>query len=95
MKLVFRPQAEADLARAKRWHEDEQIGLGERFRREVFATVDQLRNYPESAPRVRGDIRRAVIRRFPYSVFYIAREHQLVVLRVLHSARDPNAWPER
>lgn len=93
MRVVFRPQADVDLAEVKRWYEGEQPGLGERFRRALSAIVDHIEQFPESAPAVHGDIRRAVVPGFPYSLFYIVDEGLVVVLRVLHGARDPSGWP--
>jgi plasmid stabilization system protein ParE len=43
---------------------------------------------------VYGEVRRALVSRFPYAVFYRIEMNRIVVLTVLHSARDPKLWPQ-
>jgi plasmid stabilization system protein ParE len=44
---------------------------------------------------VEEEVRRVLLRRFPYSIFYEARSSDVVVLACFHSARDPQEWKER
>ena len=44
--------------------------------------------------RVHGEVRRAVVSRFPYAVFYRVEPKRVVVLAVLHMARDSKLWPQ-
>jgi plasmid stabilization system protein ParE len=41
------------------------------------------------------DVRKALVRRFPYAIFYRVRNARVVVLAVFHSKRDPNIWKSR
>lgn len=54
----------------------------------------RLEVYPRSAPVVAGydPVRRATLRRFPLADFHQPRDEDLEVLRVLHTARDPEGW---
>jgi plasmid stabilization system protein ParE len=45
--------------------------------------------------KVDGHLRRRVVKRFPYSVIYLAEPEHVEVLAVFHSARDPRRWRER
>jgi toxin ParE1/3/4 len=93
--LVIRPEAEADLAEAFAWYEERRRGLGERFLLSVEASLATIQRHPESFPLVHGPIRRALLRRFPYGVFYTVEEPAIVVLAVFHCRRDPRGWQER
>jgi plasmid stabilization system protein ParE len=42
---------------------------------------------------VHGEVRRAILSNFPYAVFYRIEARRVVVLAVLHTARDPKLWP--
>lgn len=64
-RLVFRPQAEAELLDARAWYERERVGLGAIFAAAIESTVTAILQNPLAYPRVKGDIRRAVVRRFP------------------------------
>jgi plasmid stabilization system protein ParE len=82
LRVVFRRQVGRDAAAAFDYYEAQQAGLGERFlaaARTVFEAVER--------------VRRAVVSRFPYAVFYRVEQHRIVVVRLLHFARDPNMWP--
>lgn len=64
--------------------------LGDAFAEAVETVCDRLRIFPHGAPPVDGfpGVRRARVRSFPYGVFYRDAGEELIVLRVLHSARD-------
>ena len=42
---------------------------------------------------VHSNVRRAIVSRFPFAVFYLVEPKRVVVLRVLHTARNPILWP--
>jgi plasmid stabilization system protein ParE len=46
-------------------------------------------------PVVHEDYRRALVRRFPYAVFYQRYETTAWILAVFHTSRDPNKWRQR
>jgi plasmid stabilization system protein ParE len=59
----------------------------------VDASFTVLERFPEMFARVHGDVRRMIVSRFPYAVFYQVEADRIVVLAVLHTARDPESWP--
>lgn len=92
--LVFRRQAGRDLGRAYSHYEDQRAGLGEEFLGAVDSSLDAIERYPEMFARVRGEVRRALVTRFPYAIFYRIEPGRMVVFRVLHTARDARVWPK-
>jgi len=92
-RLVFRRRVGRDLARAFRWYEQERAGLGEEFLAQAGASLDTIERLPEMFARVEQDVRRALVSRFPYGIFYRVKPDRVVVLAVLHTARDPRLWP--
>lgn len=95
MEAVYRRRVGRDLADAFTYYEMQVAGLGERFLGAVESTFDAIERYPELFAIVHGDVRRAIITQFPYAVFYRQDRERIVVFRVLHTARDPKAWPRR
>ena len=93
LPLVYRRRVGRDLATAFAYYEEQLEGLGERFLSTVDSTFDAIERYPEMFAKVHGDVRRAIISQFPYAVFYRIEPKRVVVFRVLHTARDPRAWP--
>ena len=94
-KLVFRLQARSEIANAASWYEGQSVGLGADFLRAIDVTISSIRHNPEQYQRVRGRIRRAVLRRFPYSVFYVLTEDEIVVVGCMHGRRNPKRWQDR
>lgn len=92
--LRIRPEAERDLAEGLAWYEKRQSDLGREFVLAVEAALETIERYPESHPRVHGDTRRALLRRFPYGVFYLIEPDRIIVLAVMHASRDPRRWQQ-
>ena len=68
--LVIWPQAEADVAEAARWYEQQEAGLGRDFLRAFRAATAILRRNPFQYQIIFVEVRRVLLRRFPYAVFY-------------------------
>lgn len=95
MRLIVRPEAEADIGDAYAWYESQQSGLGGRFLAELSRCIAAIEQQPLQYQRVRAEARRALLRRFPYAVFFAASQDHVVILAAMHMARDPAAWQER
>ena len=94
LAVVYRPKVGRDLAAGFGYYEGQSPGLGEQFLSAANAAFDAIERYPEMFSRVHGEVRRALVTRFPYAVFYRVESKRVVVLTVLHTARDPRAWPQ-
>lgn len=94
LPVVYRRQVGRDLAAGFRYYEGQAEGLGERFLVAVNSVFDAIERYPEMFAQIHGEVRRALVSRFPYGVFYRMESRRVVVLAVLHTARDPRLWPQ-
>lgn len=94
-RLLLSPEVAADLAEAYFWYEARRAGLGEEFLTCVDACIMGIQRAPESHPIVHARYRRALVRRFPYAVFYESTEAAITVYAVFHAARDPDKWRRR
>ena len=94
-KLVIAPEVEFDLMQSYAWYEQQRIGLGEEFLSCVDACVQAMLRNPEAHRTVQGNYRRAIVRRFPYAIFYEYARDTVTVYCVFHSSRDPEKWRQR
>ena len=94
-ELVIAPEAQQDLDEAYAWYESRRPGLGEDFLTRVDAAVQAVCRQPESKAVVFENYRRALVRRFPYAVFYEYVGNTVTVYCVFHTSRDPEKWRER
>jgi plasmid stabilization system protein ParE len=95
LKVAFRRAAQDELSEAAAWYENRQPGLGEAFLNELAEAIDHAARHPEQHPIALRDVRRALLRRFPYAVYYRIRNQSLVVLAVFHARRKPIVWKRR
>jgi plasmid stabilization system protein ParE len=95
LRLVVRPEVEAELSEAAEWYEVRAPGLAAEFLRAVDARIASVLRNPSQYPLVHEQKRRALVRRFPFSLIYVASEHEVVVLACMHSRRHPNRWQQR
>jgi len=87
--VLVRRAAELDLERIEDWYDEQRPGLGREFRNAVDVTVARIADDPLAYPdRYRG-ARRALLRRFPYILWYRVLEGYVVVLACVHGRRDP------
>ena len=94
-RLVLRPQAAAELLDARDWYEEQRPGLGGAFATEVDMVLSRIVQAPLAYPRVHGETRRALVRRFPYAIYFHAMPDEIVVLAVIHGRRHPRHWQSR
>lgn len=93
--LVFRPEVREELNEAYSWYESQKPGLGDEFLDCVDETVNRIAQIPESYVIVYGDIRRAIVRRFPYAVYYRIVSSRVIVTAIFHGRKDPKSWQTR
>ena len=93
--MIIRPLAEADLVNARDWYERQRDGLGSAFLLSIDEVFERINHAPETNPLVHRDLRRALIQRFPYAVYYRIESDEVVVLGIFHAARAPGEWESR
>ncbi|MES2937692.1 MAG: type II toxin-antitoxin system RelE/ParE family toxin [Pseudomonadota bacterium] len=93
--LLRRRRASKDIEQAAVWYaETAGLELAERFLREVDAAFEHIGAHPGTGSPRYGQLRPGTelrfwtLRRFPYAVFYVERQDDIQVIRVLHQASD-------
>ena len=94
-RIVVQPQSYLDIQAAAVWYEDQQSGLGTRFLDELDLVFQRIAESPLQFPQLEGEVRRALLRRFPYGVYFLAESEEVKVLAVLHLHRQPDMWKSR
>ena len=93
--LISETRADLDVESAFAWYENERTGLGLGFLGELRAAYDRIAGGPLGYQALRSGIRRALLRRFPYAVYFVIEGDAVVVIAVLHASRDPADWQRR
>ena len=94
-ELIVAPEAELDVIEACAWYDRQRPGLGEEFLTSVDACLRSIRLQPAIYAVVHETYRRALVRRFPYAIFFESSENKITVYAVFHTARVPREWHQR
>lgn len=94
-RLVLQIQAEVDVDQAMSWYESERAGLGVEFLQDLNALLERVKENPFQFPIVHEEMRRGMLTRFPYGVFFSVEEAEILVLAIVHLHRHPDTWKRR
>jgi plasmid stabilization system protein ParE len=95
LPVVLRDEAQAEFENAFDFCEQRRAGLGVAFVTRVQEVFDRIAANSRMHGIVFADIRKAVVAKFPYCVYYRAEQARVEVIAVFHVSRDPSIWPGR
>lgn len=87
--------AQHDVEDTVAWYEGQRVGLGGRFVAALDRLIDRVFENPQQFPVIETEVRRALVRRFPYAVYFIVSSDHIAVIAVLHVRRYPQEWQRR
>lgn len=91
-RLDVSSEGELEIFEAALRYERERTGFGLRFETQVNTVFARLLENPFQFPEVDEGARRALVRDFPYGVFFTVEGDVITVLAVLHLHRHPDTW---
>lgn len=94
MRVHLKRRAAQDLRDAKAWYNRQSSGLGKRFAVEFDEVLREVIASTVAFQVVEGGVRRALLLRFPFSVYYTLENDELIILAVLHFRRHPGSWKD-
>ena len=95
-KQIITPQAQRDLDSAYHWYQKQSKGLGKDFIRCVDATLATVFRYPfHNQVIFKNVVRRALVKRFPYAIYFVSEEDSTTIFAILDQRRNPEIWQER
>ena len=94
-RVSFHRLAEDELNDAAQYYERVNPGLGAAFLDEAEQAIQEILEFPQSAPEVGHNVRRRLLHRFPYGVLYRIREHEFRILAIMNLRRRPFYWRGR
>lgn len=95
MRIEFLEAAQTELDQAFEWYESQQKDLGVQFLNELDAAVRRIITYPESYVLIGKELRRCLVKRFPYGILYGIDADKIIVVAVAHLHRKPDYWLDR
>lgn len=87
-RIVLTPDADADIGLAAWWYHRIDPNLAFKFVLESRATMNRIARFPYIFPAVRGSLRRARLKRFPYAMYYSVGHAEVFVRAIVHERRS-------
>lgn len=92
-RLTVSRRALREIGDAYEWYDEQVPGLGQAFLAELETQLEIIVQSPQHYAEIQRGIRRTLLSRFPYGVFYAWQGEMVSVLAVVHTARHPRRWP--
>jgi hypothetical protein len=93
--LIFHPDARQEIRDATIFYENAREGLGATFLEAVEYALWLIWTNTFGWKKIRGEVRRCLLKKFPYGIIYRADATRVFVLAVMHLHRRPNYWVKR
>ncbi len=96
--ITFTAEAIQDLQAGFDWYEEKRVGLGHDFLLSIGATNQMISRTPlifQAISKKNSHLRRAVVPRFNYLVFFGIKKDVIIIFAVLNSRQNPAIWKDR
>ncbi len=87
-EIIVKPQTWYDLIQAMIWYDSKRENLGREFFNDFEITIDRIKVNPNAFREIFPEVRRVLIKRFPYKVFYTVSENTIYIIGVMHAKRS-------
>jgi plasmid stabilization system protein ParE len=94
-RLTVSNRAVREIGEAYEWYEEQVPDLGHEFLAALEDQFERIARSPQLYAETQRGVRRALLSRFPYGVFYASKGDIVSILGVVHTARHPRRWPRR
>ena len=94
-RVLLRTLAEAELTEATTWYAARSLHTARRFLSLLDVTLDRIAADPGAFPRVGMRLRRAIVPRFTYAIYFVVLPDIVAVVGVVHTRRHPRRWQQR
>lgn len=94
MNVVLGDAAKIEIENAIEWYELQQEGLGKRFALAFHSSVSVIRGFPSLNSELAKNIRRAIVKEFPYGIIYSVKSDFIEIIAVAHLHRRPMYWDD-
>ena len=95
MQIEFIEPASLELDDAIEYYELQFQGLGKKFFEEILETTELISQFPDLFTRNSEHTRRAVLRKFPFSIIYTLFNDKIYIIAIAHQNRQPEYWIDR
>jgi len=93
--VLIRFEAQQEIQEAYQWYESKARKVAKDFLLALDERFTTIERDPTAYPVIYKQVRRALLRRFPYGLYYFIEGEVVIVLACFHASRDPRQWQRR
>jgi toxin ParE1/3/4 len=94
-RYIISPFAELDLDTIHDWYSLHNETAFKKFDHAFEVELKSILSNPHQFQIIHKTIRRAILKKFPYSIFYRIIDDKVIILSVIHHKRNPKVWKKR
>jgi addiction module RelE/StbE family toxin len=87
--------AEKDFDKSYEYYTSESEHIAEAFYNIVNKGFEKIGQNPMANPKVYKDIRKYLVKKFPFIIYYQVKELIIMVVAIFHTSRNPEIWQKR
>lgn len=87
--------AKKEIREAREYYDSIDKNIGRSFVSQISHSLDLIKQNPLAFPAERKNIRKCLVKKFPYKILYAIEDNNILVLAVMHQKRKPNYWLNR
>ena len=95
MRIKLHPHARAELRAARKWYYERSPLSAFAFAQIIQNAISRIKDAPNTFPVSDHGTRKFTLQRFPFNIFYLTRETEIVIVALAHQKRRPGYWSSR
>jgi plasmid stabilization system protein ParE len=95
MKIEFSEESKQDFDDSFEYYKNENIELANRFKSDIKQSVKRIQTFPNLYPKINNKIHKCVATKFPYTIYYFAKDEKIFVLGIANHYRNPKTFIQR
>jgi plasmid stabilization system protein ParE len=93
--LKFHLLAREEVSDAYHYYENQKSGLGDEFLLALDEVFVLIVENPKLFQKDFDKVRKALLKKFPFSIYYEVFEKRVFVYSIFHQSRNPEDWQKR
>lgn len=88
-------EAEVDFDKSYKFYSEDSPKVADAFFKQINLGFENIKQNPKSFLTAHKDIRKYVVKKFPFVIYYRIVHTVIQVIAIFHTSRNPEIWNER
>lgn len=93
--VVVSDEAEIDFDKSYKYYYEDSTKVADTFFKRINIGFENIKQNPSSYPIVHEDVRKYVVKKFPFVIYYRIVDSAIQVIAIFHTSRNPEIWNKR